>query len=79
MLRDDVFDCFFSHCSWNVGPMHIISISTEIYFDFLQDGVRLLDHQYDWLVNDLKVSDYFRFYSLNLKDWFKGLFDLSKV
>jgi hypothetical protein len=36
--------------------MHIISISTEIYFDFLKDGVRLLDHQYDWLVNDLEVS-----------------------
>ena len=36
--------------------MHIISISTEIYFDYLKDGVRLLDNQYDWLVNDLKVS-----------------------
>ena len=42
--------------SWNVGPMHIISISTEIWFDFLQDGVRLLDHQYQWLINDLKEA-----------------------
>lgn len=42
--------------SWNVGPAHIISISTEIYFDFVQDGIRLLDEQYNFLKADLEKA-----------------------
>ena len=40
--------------SWNIGPAHIISISTEVYFD-LEDGIRLLDNQFNFLKADLKV------------------------
>ncbi|XP_028409886.1 acid phosphatase type 7-like [Dendronephthya gigantea] len=42
--------------SWNVGPMHIISLSTEVYFDYLQDGIQLLTRQYEWLLHDLKQA-----------------------
>ena len=41
-------------CSWNIGPAHIISISTEIYF-FLRYGIEQIAHQYDWLEKDLRV------------------------
>lgn len=41
--------------SWNIGPAHIISISTEVYFD-LADGIRLLDNQFNFLTADLKKA-----------------------
>lgn len=36
--------------------MHIISISTEVYFYFVKHDYRLIEEQYNWLINDLKVS-----------------------
>jgi len=38
--------------SINIGPMHIISISTEVYY-FLNYGIKPLVFQYDWLEEDL--------------------------
>lgn len=38
--------------SFNMGPIHIISISTEFYY-FLQYGIKLVTKQYEWLQNDL--------------------------
>ena len=46
-----VLDSFFS---WNVGPAHIISISTEVYF-FYQYGIEQIVQQYEWLEKDLQV------------------------
>ena len=40
--------------SWNMGPIHFVSISTEFYY-FLQYGIRPVMTQYDWLINDLEV------------------------
>ncbi|XP_048586693.1 acid phosphatase type 7 isoform X1 [Nematostella vectensis] len=41
--------------SFNIGPVHFISISTEFYF-FTDYGLELIDHQYAWLENDLKEA-----------------------
>ncbi|EDO41233.1 predicted protein [Nematostella vectensis] len=41
--------------SFNIGPVHLISISTEFYF-FTDYGLELIDHQYAWLENDLKEA-----------------------
>ncbi|XP_020627463.1 acid phosphatase type 7-like [Orbicella faveolata] len=41
--------------SWNVGPAHIISISTEFYFR-LQYGSHQIGNQYRWLEADLKEA-----------------------
>lgn len=48
--------------SWNIGPAHIISISTEIYF-FLNYGLEQVVQQYDWLEKDLKVRNLWLQYS----------------
>jgi hypothetical protein len=40
--------------SFNVGPAHIIAISTEFYY-FLEYGFKHVVKQFDWLENDLKV------------------------
>jgi len=40
--------------SFNFGPAHFISISTEFYY-FLYYGIKPVVLQYEWLVNDLKV------------------------
>lgn len=42
--------------SWNVGPAHIISFSTEVYF-YLEYGLDLLFRQYEWLQADLKEAN----------------------
>lgn len=38
--------------SINIGPLHVISISTEVYY-FLNYGIKPLVLQYEWLENDL--------------------------
>lgn len=38
--------------SFNMGPLHIISISTEVYY-FMNYGLKPLVFQYEWLENDL--------------------------
>jgi hypothetical protein len=42
--------------SINVGPMHIISISTELYY-FLNYGLKQLVFQYEWLEDDLAKAN----------------------
>ncbi|EDO41277.1 predicted protein [Nematostella vectensis] len=41
--------------SWNIGPVHFISISTEVYFSTYY-GYDLIDYQYAWLERDLKEA-----------------------
>lgn len=38
--------------SFDMGPMHIISISTEVYY-FMNYGIKPLVFQYEWLEQDL--------------------------
>ena len=40
--------------SINIGPVHLISFSTEFYY-FLEYGFNQVKTQYEWLKNDLKV------------------------
>jgi steroid 5-alpha reductase family enzyme len=56
--------------SFNMGPVHFISVSTEVYY-FLEYGLKLVTKQYEWLDKDLKVCVgnlslhfFFVFYSL---------------
>ncbi|KAF5277847.1 hypothetical protein FQR65_LT15910 [Abscondita terminalis] len=41
--------------SFNMGPLHIISLTTEFYY-FLNYGLKSLVYQYEWLENDLKEA-----------------------
>lgn len=41
--------------SWNVGPVHIISFSTELYY-FLKYGIEPLVQQHKWLQKDLEEA-----------------------
>jgi hypothetical protein len=43
-----------SDASFNIGPAHVISISTEFYF-YLYYGIIQVVKQYEWLERDLKV------------------------
>jgi hypothetical protein len=40
--------------SLDIGPVHLVSFSTEFYF-FFQYGFTQIKRQYEWLENDLKV------------------------
>lgn len=42
--------------SINIGPVHIISFSTEFYY-FIQYGFLQMARQYEWLVQDLKEAN----------------------
>jgi len=42
--------------SWNIGPIHIVSFSTEFFF-YLNYGVDQLQYMYDWLVADLQEAN----------------------
>lgn len=41
--------------SWNIGPVHVISFSTEVYF-YTEYGMDLLFRQYQWLQKDLEEA-----------------------
>lgn len=60
------FSFFF--CSWNIGPAHIISISTEFYFFYREYGSEQIANQYKWLEADLKVKIVFFRVFQNVKD-----------
>lgn len=42
--------------SFNMGPIHFISFSTEYYY-YLRYGFKMLVKQYEWLENDLKEAN----------------------
>uniref|UniRef100_A0A2A4JZY1 Purple acid phosphatase n=1 Tax=Heliothis virescens TaxID=7102 RepID=A0A2A4JZY1_HELVI len=42
--------------SFDVGPVHFVSISTEVYY-FTEFGEELIDHQYDWVKSDLEKAN----------------------
>ncbi|XP_053608418.1 acid phosphatase type 7 isoform X2 [Plodia interpunctella] len=41
--------------SFDVGPVHFVSISTEVYY-FTQYGLKLISDQYHWLKKDLEKA-----------------------
>ena len=47
----------FPTLSFNVGPMHVIGFSTEFYY-YVQYGFEQIRTQYEWLEQDLKVSNH---------------------
>ena len=46
-------DCCYS---WDVGNAHFVVFSTEVYYYTEYGGVELIEQQYNWLEQDLKVS-----------------------
>ncbi len=40
--------------SFDLGPVHFLSISTEFYY-FMNYGMKMVAKQYQWIVEDLKV------------------------
>ena len=51
-------------CSFDLGPAHIISFSTEVYY-YLQYGFQQIINQRKWLEEDLKVETHKRVYLLD--------------
>ena len=43
--------------SFNIGPIHIISFSTEFYY-FLEYGFDQVGRQFEWLKQDLMVRNF---------------------
>nr|CAD7448534.1 unnamed protein product [Timema bartmani] len=41
--------------SFNMGPIHFISLSTEVYY-YLDYGIKMLVKQFDWLEKDLQEA-----------------------
>ena len=41
--------------SFNIGPMHVITLSSEFYF-FTEFGTAQISNQYHWLEEDLKQA-----------------------
>ena len=41
--------------SWNLGPIHFLSISTEFYY-YLQYGLKPVSQQFSWITDDLEVG-----------------------
>jgi hypothetical protein len=44
--------------SWDIGPVHFISFSTEFYY-FLEYGIKPLIQQFEFIEKDLKVVSHF--------------------
>lgn len=42
--------------SFNIGPVHFVSLSTEFYF-YLQYGYKQIQYQYEWLIKDLTEAN----------------------
>ena len=53
-FKNDVINIYF--LSINIGPVHLISFSTEFYY-FVEYGFSQMAHQYHWLENDLKEAN----------------------
>jgi len=43
-------------CSMNIGPVHLVSFSSEYYY-YVEYGWQQIIHQYEWLERDLIVSN----------------------
>ena len=41
--------------SFDIGPVHFISISTEFYY-FLEFGFKMVANQFEWLQRDLEEA-----------------------
>ena len=52
MPERSVGDMFYS---FNAGPIHFVSVSTEHFYHMTLGGNRA-KVQYDWLIKDLEVS-----------------------
>ena len=50
--------------SWNIGPLHIISFSTEVYFvpytRIISKNINAIRDQYEWLIYDLTHANLHR-------------------
>lgn len=44
-------------CSFDLGPIHWVGISTEYYGYYYEYGMDPVMTQYEWLKNDLKVRN----------------------
>lgn len=54
--------------SFNVGPVHFVSFSTEFYYFFIY-GFEQMERQYEWLKKDLMVN-YSIYISINYRIFF---------
>jgi len=41
-------------CSVNIGPVHLVSFSSEYYYEVFYGWEQII-RQYEWMENDLKV------------------------